>query len=230
MRGRRRRSPSQQSGRGGSEERGAGAVDRLEAQQRPERRVAGDHQQGKHPLAREACNVGGDHQTTPRQAIGEHPAEQHEQDQGHEARGLDEPHVGQRSRRTKYREGHRQRHHAVAQHRHGMPDEIPAEIAMAPSACAMARNARASTICTRPQDPAHSRAHMTTVHAPCPRGVRLAGSPNVPSARERRSSQRHVRQLVASQRVPFEIGGAEPGYHAGRPADALRPLCGVTRT
>ena len=133
--------------------------------------------------ARSSSGAAVDDRRTPRRTTRAAPRAQ--------ARGLDVAHVGQRARGAEDREGHRHGRHAVPQHRHRMPAEIPAELAMPPSARPSVRHGSGRRLDSRHQEeagnprthrcqplertPAHDRDRITRRHPPGG-GRRIAGT------------------------------------------------------
>jgi len=116
----------QPSGRGLVERRG-GTVHRREHDEVPELCCAGDQERCEHRLAREAHQVGGDHQLPPRQPVGPDSTGQHEQDERRGARGEHEPEGRRRAADLENRERQRDRRDVVADHRHAPREKQPPE-------------------------------------------------------------------------------------------------------
>jgi hypothetical protein len=110
------------------EEGVAGADDRRQPCERPDRRVAREHERRKHALARAAGEVGAQHHLSAPEAVREHSTGQHEGDLGHDPGREHDAEAACAVTRLEHRERQRGGRHRRADVRRQVSHEEPAHV------------------------------------------------------------------------------------------------------
>jgi hypothetical protein len=120
----------EQADAGRREERRRGPAERGQRAEHPHLGDAGDEQDRHRALAHQPHRVAGDHQRPPRQPVGDHAADEQEDDERERPRRQHEAEVRRRVREVQDRERERDADHPVAEQRRRLAEEQAPEVAV----------------------------------------------------------------------------------------------------
>ena len=98
--------------------------------ERPDRRVPGEEQHGEDSLTGRAQHVSGEHDPAPSEAVGDHPATDHQHDLGDDLGGQDISQVRGAALGVEHGEDERNRRHGDAELGGQVPGEVPPDVAV----------------------------------------------------------------------------------------------------
>jgi hypothetical protein len=106
-------------------------VQAVEHHEVPDPRLAAQQEHRRDPLDERAGEIGREHDRAPRQPVGPHATDQHEDRLRQDPGDQDDAEIGRGAAQVEHRERQRDREDAVAQHRDRLGPEEEREIALA---------------------------------------------------------------------------------------------------